>query len=172
MTVTLNPGSGGSNMATDQVDGAEYQHVKLTTGADGTATKVSPADPVPVVTASEQILANSLVSAVKHATFALSVDGAIVSAVASKKIRVLSMIASMEMGDNNETYEIKDGSDGGTSLSGLMSSPAAAAFYPTTQFKLEYNPFGHFETTAGNALYMDVEGTSPAFTGSVTYVEV
>lgn len=47
--VLLNSGSGGDTIAADDVGGAKHQYVKVEFGADGTATKVSAADPLPVV---------------------------------------------------------------------------------------------------------------------------
>lgn len=46
--VVLNLGSGGATIATDDVGGAQHQYVKVEFGGDGTATKVSAADPLPV----------------------------------------------------------------------------------------------------------------------------
>lgn len=46
--VVLNLGSGGATIATDDVGGAQHQYVKVEFGADGTATKVSTTDPLPV----------------------------------------------------------------------------------------------------------------------------
>ena len=45
---TLNAGSGGDVIATDDVGGVKYQRVKVTHGADGTATDASAAAPLPV----------------------------------------------------------------------------------------------------------------------------
>lgn len=46
--VTINPGSGGAKIATDDVGGEHYQRVKLAIGADGVADDISAANPVPV----------------------------------------------------------------------------------------------------------------------------
>lgn len=46
---TINSGAGGDVIATDDIDGVKYQRVKVTFGADGSATDVSPAAPLPVV---------------------------------------------------------------------------------------------------------------------------
>lgn len=47
-SVTATPGS-GVTFASDQIGGIEYPRVKLTSGADGTATDVSSGAPLPVV---------------------------------------------------------------------------------------------------------------------------
>lgn len=44
----LNPGTGGDTIATDDIAGVKYQRVKVTFGADGTATDASSANPLPV----------------------------------------------------------------------------------------------------------------------------
>lgn len=46
--VTLNSGSGGASLATDDIGGVHHQRVKVQFGADGTATDVSSAAPLPV----------------------------------------------------------------------------------------------------------------------------
>lgn len=48
----LSLGSGGDVIATDDIAGVKYQRVKLTHGADGSATDVSSASPLPVTVAS------------------------------------------------------------------------------------------------------------------------
>ena len=44
----INPGSGGDAIATDDIGGVKFQRVKVTHGADGSATDVSSASPLPV----------------------------------------------------------------------------------------------------------------------------
>lgn len=46
--VTLNPGTGGAVVASDNIGGVQYQRVKVTYGADGAASDVSAANPLPV----------------------------------------------------------------------------------------------------------------------------
>lgn len=49
--VNITPGS-GAVIASDEVAGAQYQRVKVTWGADGTANETSSASPLPVATTS------------------------------------------------------------------------------------------------------------------------
>lgn len=49
--VNITPGS-GAVIASDEVAGAQYQRVKLTWGADGTANETSASSPLPVQTVS------------------------------------------------------------------------------------------------------------------------
>jgi hypothetical protein len=49
--VVSNPGAGGYTFATDEVGGAHHPYTKVEFGADGTATPVSSANPLPVVDA-------------------------------------------------------------------------------------------------------------------------
>lgn len=46
--VVLNPGTGGDTIAADDVAGVKYQVVKLAVGADGAASLVANANPIPV----------------------------------------------------------------------------------------------------------------------------
>jgi len=48
--ITLNAGSGGSTLATDDVSGVQYQRVKPAYGDYGSANDVSPSYPLPAVT--------------------------------------------------------------------------------------------------------------------------
>jgi hypothetical protein len=45
--ITLNTGTGGASLATDDVGGVQYQRTKVTFGADGSATDVSPGAGIP-----------------------------------------------------------------------------------------------------------------------------
>jgi len=45
--ITLNPGSGGSVVASDDISGVQHQLVKVEFGADGSVTPVSEANPLP-----------------------------------------------------------------------------------------------------------------------------
>lgn len=47
----LNPGAGGDTIATDDIGGIKYQRIKVNFGADGTASNVSVANPLPVARA-------------------------------------------------------------------------------------------------------------------------
>lgn len=46
--LTLNSGSGGATLAADEISGVHHQRVKIQHGADGSATDVSTASPLPV----------------------------------------------------------------------------------------------------------------------------
>ena len=46
--VTLNSGSGGATLATDDIAGVQHQRVKIQYGADGAATDVSDSNPLPI----------------------------------------------------------------------------------------------------------------------------
>lgn len=56
---TLNTGTGGDVIASDDIGGVKYQRVKPTYGADGSATDVSPTAPLPVVLTPKNDSANS-----------------------------------------------------------------------------------------------------------------
>ena len=71
--VELNSGSGGATLATDDISGTHHQRVKIQHGADGSATDVSSASPLPVTlptgaaTAANQSTANTALSAIQTA---------------------------------------------------------------------------------------------------------
>ena len=62
--ITLNSGTGGAVVATDDIGGVQYQRVKATFGADGVATDVSEANPLPVAVNDCVTLLSTTVSAV------------------------------------------------------------------------------------------------------------
>jgi hypothetical protein len=45
---TLNPGTGGDVIASDDIGGVKYQRVKISVGADGSATDATETTPLPV----------------------------------------------------------------------------------------------------------------------------
>lgn len=60
--IVLNPGSGGSTLASDDVGGVQYQRVKPAYGADGSATDVTSTTPLPVQPAKSASSTNTQVS--------------------------------------------------------------------------------------------------------------
>lgn len=62
--VTLNTGSGGDTIAADDIGGVKTQRVKVQHGADGSATDVSTASPLPVDDDASQTLLTSILAAV------------------------------------------------------------------------------------------------------------
>lgn len=88
-------------------------------------------------------------------------NNTIVSAVASKKIRVLQLYL-VSAGTVNVRFE--SGANG-TALSGQMNLIA------NTGFVLPFSPLGWFETAAGVLLNLELSG-AVAVDGSLTYIEV
>lgn len=62
--VTLNPGTGGAVVATDDIGGVQFQRVKVAWGVDGVANDASAANPLPVTDAAIQALITVLASSV------------------------------------------------------------------------------------------------------------
>lgn len=96
----------------------------------------------------------------KFAAIALAGSGDVVAAVASKKIRVLSLY-----GHGTTTGTIKFQSGASTDKTGVMNIANGNAL------NLAFSPVGHFETVAGEKLNA-VLATMTAFNGVLTYVEV
>jgi hypothetical protein len=162
---TANAGSGGNTFASDEISSTHHPRVKIEWGADGTATDASVAAPVPVQSTDEtsRIGNNGSFLTPKFAIidFAGSGDNTLVSAVTSKKIRVLSLFA-VAAGTVNVRFE---SGAGGTALTGQMNLVA------NTGFVLPYNPLGWFETAAGTLLNMELSA-AVSVDGSLVYVEV
>lgn len=92
---------------------------------------------------------------------ASSGDNTLVSAVASKKIRVLSLYL---VAAGTVTVRFEDGASG-TAKSGQMNLVA------NTGFVLPFNPIGWFETTANTLLNLELSAAI-SVDGGLTYIEV
>ena len=91
-----------------------------------------------------------------------SADNTLVSAVASKKIRVVALVAVASGGENTIRFE---SGTGGTALTGQMQISDNGGFV------LPYNPVGWFETAANTLLNMEL-GAATSVDGVLTYLEV
>lgn len=162
---TLNVGSGGDIIATDDIGGTKYTRVKPSWGVDGSAVDASLTNPLPVGVSyeSNQMLVGGGVVAPKFAAINASTNGnnTLVGAVTSKKIRVLA-VSIVSSGTVNAKFQ--DGA-GGTDKTGLYYMIA------NTGFVLPYNPVGWFETTANTLLNLNLSAAT-AVGGCLTYVEV
>lgn len=75
--VVLNTGSGGDTIAADDVSGVKYQVVKLAVGADGVASLVGNANPVPISDAGSSLTVDGTVAV--SGTVAVTDNGATLS---------------------------------------------------------------------------------------------
>lgn len=160
-----NAGSGGNTFASDEIGGIHYSRIKVDWGADGSASDASVAAPLPVQASIEtnQMTAGGTILTPKFAVISASSSGnnTLVAAVASKKVRVLSLWLT-----SNGTVNAKFQSGaGGTDISGL------AYLVVNTGFVLPYNPVGWFETGSNTLLNLNLSAAI-AVGGSLTYVEV
>jgi hypothetical protein len=171
--VTLNAGSGGETLSTDEVSvystTAHVQRVKLGHGADGTYTAdVNVASPLPVnayLASSTMQDGTTQLTPKFVAISAFAADAALVAAVTSKKIRVLALFMSASADGSAKFWS--DTKTTGTVLTGDFLLDAGTASNP---FVLPFNPVGWFETVAGEALYLDM--TTATLNGCLVYVEV
>ena len=88
-------------------------------------------------------------------------DNVIITSVGGKKLRVLQF-GYVVAGDMVVRFE---SSEGGTAMSGQMEHKEGSGM------NSGYNPFGHFETTAGHSLNIELS-TAISIDGYVVYVEV
>lgn len=165
----------GASWAADEVTRAGEtvyaQCVKQAFGADGSYNEVSANTPLPVnAMLSTATLQNGTTQLTpKFAVINLTATGTLVAAVTDKKIRVISLVMSIEMNDGDETYTFKSGA-AGTALTGALGDQSAAGV--TFVFAYPFSPVGHFETAAGALLELSLAGTTPNAQGSLVYVEV
>jgi hypothetical protein len=171
--VELNAGSGGAVMAADEISAVHHQLVKMEYGADGEATMVCAASPLPVAArlGTDAIINGSSSLTPKFAKIgcAASGDNQLVAPVTGRKIRVLSIVlfglstvsAYFKSGDGNPicgdaTYKIALDNTGATGPGG---------------FVLGFNPIGWFQTGAGYALLLNLSA-AVGVCGALTYIEV
>jgi hypothetical protein len=116
--------------------------------------------------ASDAILAGGTVATPKFASIGVTTSGTneLVAAVASKKIRVVSMFI-VAAGDVDAYFE----DSANTALMGDSSEKIDLT--ANMGFALNYNPVGWTETGAGEAFEINLGGTV-AVAGCLTYIEV
>lgn len=89
----LNVGTGGDTIATDDIGGIKYQRVKVTYGADGSSTDVSPTSPLPIISGNK-VTYRAATAAVLVTATTVSVPFFLIQGSATKTIRVQSIIIS------------------------------------------------------------------------------
>ncbi len=176
--IQLGARSGRVKSAADDISGVLHPRVKVQHGADGSATDVSTASPMPVqltnaaLTAAVHAITATINSSVigdgltaltpKYANFdGIAGDVSMVAAVTDKKIRLLAAFITYDAADGTIRFE---SAAGGTALSGLLEVGNDA---PTI---LPFNPVGWLETAASAAL--SIEAVTTGASGFCTYVEV
>ncbi|MGE3341493.1 MAG: hypothetical protein AB7J46_06390 [Candidatus Altimarinota bacterium] len=149
--VAITAGS-GTSIATDDVGGVQYQRVKVSVGADGSATDVSAAAPIPTVPG--RPVTNPLTTAAVSASS--SGDNTLVSATASQTTRVfrLYLVAAAAV-------SIKLIS-GATDLTGVIPLTANGALC------LEFEGAPHFVTGTNEAFILNLS-SAVAVTGWIGY---
>lgn len=135
---TLNPGTGGDVIATDDVAGVKYQVVKIDVGADGAAAPLGNANPIPVSDAGGALTVDGTVAvsgtvAVTDNAGSLTVDNAALAVtgggVEASALRVTLASDStgvVSVDDNGSTLSIDDGGgvitvDGTVGVSGTVT---------------------------------------------------
>lgn len=95
---TLNVGSGGDVIATEDIGGVKYELVKAVFGAAGNATKVSASDPMPVT---DNAAETSLSSIDGKLSGTLTVDTGLIQPTTPSDTQPVTISAALPAGDNN-----------------------------------------------------------------------
>ncbi len=173
--ITLGPKSGRAVVAADDISGVLHRRVKVQHGADGSATDVSTASPMPVTaTLNSSVIGDAQTALTpKFALIAIAATGTLVAAVVGKKIRVLAVAMTIEVVTGDETYTFKSAA-AGTALTGAIGDTAMTVLVtvPPIPFVLPFSPVGWFETISGELLELSLAGTTPNAKGCLVYVEV
>jgi hypothetical protein len=90
---TLNPGTGGDNIASDDIGGIKYQRVKPAWGVDGSAVDASEANPLPVADSRAEDLLAMLSRVVK-----LLESNAVVDQQQRQRITLDAIAGSLTLG--------------------------------------------------------------------------
>jgi hypothetical protein len=104
-SLELNPGTGGQEVEVDRIGGVDTQIVKVAFGAEGTSTKVSTSDPLPVTvsgvaTASKQDTGNTSLASILTK---LSADPATNTTLASILAKIIAAPATEAKQDTGNT---------------------------------------------------------------------
>ena len=166
----------GKTFATDQVTRGgsvvDVEIIKLGFGDNGSYVgDVSRTVPLPVdAFLNTGFLQNGSSQLVpKFAVINLTATGTIVPLVSGKKIRVLSLLMTIDLLTGDETYTFKSGA-GGTAKTGALGDASGVGNVVTVEYSP--SPWGHFETASGSLLELSIAGTTPFADGSLVYVEV
>ncbi len=129
---TLNAGAGGDTIAADDIAGIKHQRVKISQGADGSATDVSSAAPLNVIAASNSgvdvgdVTVNNGVGAsavpIQDGGNSITVDGSLTT------VSTVSTITNVvHVDDNAGTLSIDDGA-GSITVDGAVATTNAGTF--------------------------------------------
>lgn len=167
----------GTNIASDDIGGIQYQRVKVTHGQDGSASDVSSVSPLPVtapaasrtthsiaVAQQTDVIMSQLVALTpkffSETVAASDTDEELIAAVVGKKLRILALVcqcgsaatdAEFQTGGATRIHRVPAGANGGQVL--------------------PFNPVGWFETGVGASLTVST-GTGSSTDISGVYVEV
>lgn len=156
--VTIDSGSGGPSVATDDIASAQYQRIKLIHGADGVNDgDISKTNPLPV---GDGIRSVPICTAAEI-SIASSGDNTIVSGTASQTIRVHSLILYFH---GDVSIKIKDSTP--TTLFGTVAVPMKAYGSITLDFRAE--PW--FKTASGKDLIINLSAAVQV-TGLISYIK-
>lgn len=175
--ISVSTSGGTETIGADEISSVKYQRAKLIYGPDGTNSgdvqeaSTSTKGPLPTAAyqATDYIMLAGLGLVPKFAVINLTATGTLVAAVASKKIRVLALVMTMDFTTGDETYTFKSGA-AGTALTGAFAGPANTVTRPFVV--LPFNQVGWFETTSGVLLELSLAGTTPISQGCLSYIEV
>lgn len=162
---TILPGTGETiaddDIASGVAAGAKVQRVKVGWGVDGTYVDPAVANPVPVQTTIESSQMSAAGTIVNPLFAVINVssagDNAIVAAVTSKVIRVLTYVL---VADGAVAVKWNNGT---TAVSGAMSLSANGGV------AAPFCPVGHFQTSSNTALNLNL-ASAVGVRGHVTYI--
>ncbi len=169
--LTISTAGGNETVGADEISSVKYQRAKLIHGIDGTDDgDVARSNPLPVQAYLESgtLHVGSTQATPKFAKIALTATGTLVAAVTAKKIRVLSLLMTIDTLTGDETYTFKSGA-AGTALTGDLGDASAASAILLIDYS--YSPHGHFETVSGELLELSLAVAGSA-QGSLCYIEV
>jgi hypothetical protein len=191
--VELNAMAGGSTIAADDVGGAKYQRIKMTTGADGVAGgDVTTGNPFPVqaqtstnnigdvdvltqparAATTDTITAKLATDTIQNGTTALTPKYVIIDCASSGDNTILAAVSSKKIrvlscfivATGAVNVRFESGASG-TALTGQMNLAVNGGFV------LPFNPVGWFETASNTLLNLELSAAT-GVDGSLQYVEV
>lgn len=152
--VTLNPGTGGAVVASDDIAGIQYQRVKVTWGADGVANDASAASPLPTTALTNTEL--------RAASVPVSASALPLPSGAAKESTAAAVLAAFKAEDS-----VAVSGDLGMPMLAMRFDSDAATASDGDYTILKLDETGRLKVSTKPASYADITGSITAIQATI-----
>jgi len=170
---TLNSGSGGDTIATDDIAGVKHQRVKIEYGVDGSATDVSDTNPLPIDDAGGSLTVDGTVTAELSATDNAVLDQLELNTSYGDSTGGGTEAAALRVTIANDSTGLVSIDDNGGSITvdGTISETNSAAILADTA-NMDTNLGTLAGAVTGTEMQVDVVAPLPAGTNNIGDVDI